>query len=153
MNKTLKSKQTQPRLAKKSSASQSKGRARHPDLVLTPTKNSWDSKIARQAAILNFCIELHKDAALGGAKRTACKTNEQFAKNFFASIGGFYQEGEVQEGPQQLPFIPTNTCFKVFENKKDETDWIVTIVLPAADQPFPDPFIPNNFWRCTWVPY
>ncbi|HWM24926.1 MAG TPA: hypothetical protein VNP98_08875 [Chthoniobacterales bacterium] len=153
MNKTLKSKNMPRKVTKKDSASKNNDLAHGADLVLGRTKNSWDSKVARQAAILTFCLELHKDGAQG-AKRTACKDNEQFAKNFFASIGGFYHEGEEQEDPQHpLPFIPTNTVFRVFENRKDETDWLVTIVLPAADQAFPDPFVPNNFWRCTWVPY
>lgn len=115
--------------------------------------NSWDDKVARQTAILNFSFELHKEGA-NGPKRSACKTDKDFAKEYFAHIGGFYKEGDPQQGENPpLPAIPKNTIFKVFENQKEETDWLVTIVLPAPDKPFPDPFIPTNVWRCTWVPY
>jgi hypothetical protein len=122
-------------------------------LSLQRTMNSWDDMPARQLATLSFSLEMHKEG-LNGPRRTACKNDNDYAKRLFASIGGFYLEGEKQDDPQHpLPFIPTNTVFRVFENKKEASDVLVTLVLPAADQPFPDPFLPDNVWRCTWEPY
>jgi hypothetical protein len=122
-------------------------------LSLQSTKNSWDLLAARQAATLNFALEMHKEG-INGPRRIECQRNNDFAKALFASIGGFYLEGETQEDPQHpLPFIPTSTVFRVFENTKESSDVLVTLVLPAADQPFPNPFLPTKVWRCTWEPY
>lgn len=122
-------------------------------LSLEPTMNSWDSMPARQVATLSFSLEMHKEGP-NGARRTGCKTDSEYAKRLFASIGRFYLEGDVQSDPEHpLPAIPTNTVFRVFENKKEASDVLVTLVLPAAEQPFPDPFIPDNVWKCTWEPY
>jgi hypothetical protein len=152
MNTTNKSTKSKRKPTKRNSKAEGKIGPSRANLIAR-TMNSWDDKIARQTAILNFSFELHKEGP-SGPKRTKCKTDKDFAKDYFAFVGGFYKEGDPQQGENPpLPAIPTKTEFRVFENKKEETDWLVTIVLPAPDKPFPDPFIPTNVWRCTWVPY
>jgi hypothetical protein len=123
------------------------------ELSLQPTMNSWHDMSARRLATLSFSLEMHKEG-LNGPRRTACKSDSNYAKRLFASIGRFYVEGDPrQPGDENLIAIPTNTVFRVFESRQETSDVLVTLVLPSADQPFPDPFLANNVWRCTWEPY
>jgi hypothetical protein len=123
------------------------------ELSLQPTMNSWHDMSARQLATLNFSLEMHKEGH-DGPRRTACQKDGNYAKRLFASIGRFYVEGDPrQPGDENLVPIPKGTEFRVFESKQETSDVLVTLVLPSADQPFPDPFLANNVWRCTWEPY
>jgi len=122
-------------------------------LSLQPTMNSWHDMSARQLATLSFSLEMHKEGH-DGPRRTACKKDGNYAKRLFASIGRFYIEGDPrQPGDENLVPIPKGTEFRVFESRQETSDVLVTLVLPAAGQPFPDPFLANNVWRCTWEPY
>jgi hypothetical protein len=122
-------------------------------LDLNATKNSWDDQKARQVAVFRFALEMHKEGE-HGPRRTECKRNDDYAKRLFASLGDFYLEGEPQEDPQHpIPYIPTDTVFRVFENNKESSDVLVTLVLPDPNVAFPNPFLPTRVWRCTWEPY
>jgi hypothetical protein len=143
----MKSTKSKPNRAKE--GKQMRSRA----LSLQPTMNSWRDMPARQLATLSFSLEMHKEGP-DGPRRTACKNDGTYAKRLFASIGHFYIEGDPrQPGDENLVAIPKSTEFRVFESRQETSDVLVTLVLPAADQPFPDPFLANNVWRCTWEPY
>lgn len=97
----------------------------------------WNDVDARRAATRKLCEWLDKDSNL----RKQCMTDQQVARETLRKAGDFED-------------MPAEIEVRIMEDKRGETDKLVTFVLPEKDNLPPiDQFDPDSVWRCTWIPY
>jgi hypothetical protein len=107
--------------------------------------NDWSNISARQDAVRKFVKYLQDPDPKNQAERERCRTDRAYAKQLFASKGGFEIEGTAPDKTK----IPKKMEFRVYEEKdtKQRDEDLGVMVLPEKLQ---DPVDVNQVWLCTW---